>query len=85
MADHTFQNCQPYRGLGVVVRIAENCNIADGTVRRYSVTWYLHKEGSFVSANIIASVVEPLDFASPREALGYAERRAHTFADCTFP
>ncbi|MFC0691612.1 hypothetical protein [Paraburkholderia humisilvae] len=52
--------------------------------RRYNVTWFLHEEGHFVPANVIASFSEPLDFVSPEEALGFAERRAHTFADCAF-
>jgi hypothetical protein len=79
------QNCLPYRGLGVHVRITEHESVSfNGSESRYSATWYLHKEGPFVPANVIASFTEPMDFACPEEAASFAERRAHTFADCTF-
>jgi hypothetical protein len=82
MQDH---NLQPYRGLGVLVRITETEAVSLNRVdRRYNVTWFLHREGHFVPANVIASFSEPLDFAWPEEALSFAERRAHTFADCAF-
>ena len=78
-------DCQPYRGLGERVRIDEHDSIAfAGSEPRYSVTWYLHKEGSFVPANVIASYTESMDFACPEQAARFAEQRAHTFADCAF-
>lgn len=82
MRDHT---CKPYRGLGVHVRIAETAPFSfNGVERRYAVTWYLHMEGHFLPENVIASFVEPLEFACPEEAVAYGERRAHTFVDCSF-
>jgi hypothetical protein len=78
-------NCLPYRGLGVLVRINELSSISfNGSERHYSVTWYLHKVGPFVPANVIASSTEPLRFICAEEAARFAERRAHTFADCAF-
>jgi hypothetical protein len=57
------QDCQPYRGLGVRVRINGHDSIAfTGSEPRYSVTRYLHKEGSFVPANVIARYTESMDF-----------------------
>jgi hypothetical protein len=82
MHDHA---CEPYRGLGVRVRIAERKTISfNGVESRYAVTWYLHKEGHFLRQNVIASFAEPLEFESREEAAAYGERRAHTFADCSF-
>jgi len=78
-------NCLPYRGLGVLVRINEHKSASvNGSEARYSVTWLLHKEGPFVSANVIASSTEPMSFVSAEEAARFAEQRAHTFADCAF-
>jgi hypothetical protein len=76
---------EPYRGLGVRVRVhEEESHSFPGSVARYSVTWYLHKEGRFVSANVIATCTESVGFGCLEQAVSYAEQRAHTFADCTF-
>ena len=78
-------NCLPYRGLGVLVRINEHKSASvNGSEPRYGVTWLLYKEGPFVSANVIASSPEPVNFISVEEAARFAEHRAHTFADCAF-
>ena len=75
------RDCQPYRGLGVRVRIKERDGFSfNGFERRYSVTWFLEKEEPPASANIVASFTEPLDFWCPDEASSFAERRARTFA-----
>jgi hypothetical protein len=78
-------HCLPYRGLGVLVRINKHkCASVNGSEPRYGVSWFLHKEGPFVSANVIASSTEPVNFVSAEEAARFAEQRAHSFADCTF-
>jgi hypothetical protein len=77
--------CQPYRELGVHVRVDENTALSfNGAEPRYTVTWYVHKEGHFLLENVVASYAEPLEFACPEEAVAYGQRRAHTFVDGAF-
>ena len=82
MRDHT---CQPYRELGIHVRVDENAALSfNGVEPRYTVTWYVHKEARFLPESVVASYAESLEFACPEEAVAYGQRRAHTFVDCAF-
>jgi len=77
-------SCQPYRGLTVRVRVAEDNALSfNGIEPRYTVSWYVHR-GHFLPENVIASYAEHVEFACPEEAVAYGRRRAHTFVDCAF-
>ena len=77
------QYCQPYRGLGVYLRITRaETNSVDGLERRYLVAWYIHKVSRIAHTDCIASFAESHEFLSAVAALQYGERRAYTFIDC---
>lgn len=81
-SDH---HCQPYRGFGIHVRVAENTVLSfNGVEPRYTVTWYIHKEGHVRPEHVIASYPELLEFTCPEQAVAYGQRRARTFVDCAF-
>jgi hypothetical protein len=77
----SFQTYASYRGYGIHVEIDRATTLSfHGGGRRYKVCWIIsslaHPEQE------IASFPERLEFLSEREALKYAENRAHTYIDC---
>jgi hypothetical protein len=77
--------CKPYRGHGIHIEIAETRFVSfNGSQRRYVVTWCICKESLYRPDDIVATYAEARNFVCPEEAIGYAERRAQTFVDCSF-
>ncbi|WP_367839797.1 hypothetical protein [Paraburkholderia sp. DGU8] len=80
-ASMSFQTYASYRGYRIHVQIDRATTLCfNGGGRRYKVCWVI---SSLVNPEQeIASFPERLEFLSEREALKYAENRAHTFIDC---